>query len=141
MGCDIHLHIEVKINDEWLHYNSPHVSRHYAVFAKMANVRNYDDNEIVPISAPKGMPPDASRVTVFDFYEWDLDGHSYSWLSASEIAVLANWMKEQSWGSSPFYFEDVFGFLFGNSYPGFTKYPEDRPEGLQDVRFVFWFDN
>lgn len=140
MGCDIHLHIEVKINGEWLHYSNRHVDRHYALFAKMANVRNRE-NEIVPISAPKGMPPDASTVTTFSYYEWDLDGHSYSWLSASEIAVLANWVKEQSWGSGAFYFEDMFGFLFGNSFPGFTKHPEDRPKGLQDVRFVFWFDN
>ncbi|KKL16961.1 hypothetical protein LCGC14_2490340 [marine sediment metagenome] len=141
MGCDIHLHTEVKINNTWLHYSTPWVSRNYSLFAKMAGVRNYDD--LVPISEPKGLPQAEfpSTLTQFEAERWFGDGHSHSWLSAQEILELSEWIKEQEWGTKPFYFDETFGFLFGNTYPGFTKYPEGKPEGLQDIRFVFWFDN
>ena len=40
MSCDIHLHVEVKVNGKWLHYDK--VGMHpffYEMFAKMAGVR------------------------------------------------------------------------------------------------------
>ncbi len=36
MGCDIHLHTEVKIANVWHRYGCPSVDRNYRVFAKMA---------------------------------------------------------------------------------------------------------
>ena len=40
MGCDIHLHAEIKVNGKWEHYAHPHIRRDYRLFAKMASVRN-----------------------------------------------------------------------------------------------------
>lgn len=154
MGCDIHLHIEIKVDGQWHHYNHPQIPRNYWLFAKMANVRNYDTftcGLIEPISQPKGFPDDATFTTKFDYEErWGDDAHSASWLNAKEIQTLAEWWREtfkkesypQSW------FEASgggnFGYLFGNGYESFLKYKgkdDGYPRKLEDVRFVFWFDN
>ena len=65
MGCDLHLHTEVKINGKLHHYGSHRPHRNYDLFAKMANVRNYDE-EIEPISLPKGLPEDITELTKYD---------------------------------------------------------------------------
>lgn len=74
MGCDCHAHVEIKINGKWENYSTCRPRRNYALFAKMAGVRNYD--EIVPIAPPRGLPSDISVVTKFDFDNWDSDGHT-----------------------------------------------------------------
>ena len=138
MGCDIHLHTEVKIDGKWYTYGTPNVRRNYDVFAKMANVRN-GDGEIDPIAEPKGLPEDCSKVTTVKAEYWEADAHPHSWLGAEEICELEEWYEETfkhlkvpyAWASH----------LFGYSWGGFSKYPEDNPEEIEDVRFVFWFDN
>lgn len=150
MGCDIHLHIEIKINNEWHHYNHPQIGRNYDLFTKMASVRNYSD-EIDPISKPKGFPEDTSFTTKFDYERWDSDAHSASWLGAKEIKELAEWWAEK-YKNEQFpkaWFETTgggnFGYLFGNSYEHFLEYRGKEgggyPSELRDVRFVFWFDS
>lgn len=139
MGCDIHFHSEVKVNGKWECYGSNDIKRSYLLFSKMAGVRGSEN----PISLPKGMPSDLSAISELDYNLWGADGHSHSWLDAGEIEELAHWMRETEKGSphNYFRFEDIFGYLFGNTWGGFSKYPEDRPKGIEDVRFVFWFDN
>jgi len=141
MGCDIHFHAEIKVNGKWEHYADWSLSRNYYLFAKMAGVRNY--NGVKPITSPKGLPEDMSEVTQLDAKHWKSDGHSHSFLTAKEIAELEPWAEtncidpEFKWK----FHSKYWGYLFGNSWAGFTTYPEDRPEGVEDVRFVFWFDN
>ena len=144
MGCDIHLHIEVKIDGEWHHYGCPSISRRYSLFGKMAGVRGYEDT--IPIALPRGIPSDATKLTKFDYKKWGPDAHSASFLDSREIDELERWAtKEKGWKGkndmTGWWMEDEFGYLFGNSFAGFSRYPEDRPKGLEDVRFVFWFDN
>ncbi len=145
MGCDIHLHTEVKINGVWHHYGCPNMDRNYSVFAKMADVRNGRD--ITPISQPRGIPDDATTLTKYDRERWDGDGHSHSWLGAAEIAVLFDFINtelnlaDRRFKTVGWWCEENFGYLFGNTWGGFTRYPDERPEGLEDIRFVFWFDN
>ena len=143
MGCDIHLHQEVKINGKWLHYSNPSIDRNYRLFAILAGVRNH--YEITPINSPRGIPEDIAESTKFDCDEvWGCDGHSHSHITAEEIAILKKEYEKNCYPQEKlhsFWFERIFGFLYGNSWDGFTEYPEDRPKGLQDIRFVFWFDN
>ena len=59
MGCDIHLHVEVKIKGKWLHYNHPNIDRCYWLFTKMAGVR-----EIEGVEACEGLPPSGNGCMV-----------------------------------------------------------------------------
>lgn len=145
MACDIHLHIELKINDEWEHYAHPDITRWYELFGKMAGVR---DESIEPISEPKGLPDNLSVITKINYDYWECDAHSMSWFNADEIGLLADWLTEKDIKAEGFsldnYLEDsiLHTYLFGNSFAGLNKWKEDyKIPGLQDVRFIFWFDN
>ena len=134
MGCDIHVHVEVKIDGEWHHYNHPRVERNYALFHKMAGVRDGEDD---PIAQPRGLPDDISFMTRFDAEEWSGDAHSHSWLSATETQEVINWHNKKYGDPYP----QLFGYVFGNSFSSVHKYPDESPPGVTDVRIVFWFDN
>jgi len=104
MGCDIHLHIEVKKNGQWVEheweskYNTGQfyqdgtpmvdhfalfedplwISRNYMLFAILADVRNR--NEVEPISCPRGLPREMSDTVRKRAEYWDLDAHSHSFI-------------------------------------------------------------
>lgn len=138
MGCDIHFYREVKIDGKWRHYGECNIDRDYNLFAKMAGVRNYQ--ELKPISQPKGLPEDVSFMTKFHYERQKEDWHSASWLDKYEITELYEWLEnrmgEKSWSLE----REYWGYLFGNGW-NLAKYPEDWPEDIEDIRFVFWFDN
>ncbi len=140
MGCDIHLHTEVKINGNWHHYSECNISRCYAVFGKMANVRNSDEHHITPISEPKGLPEDLTFLTKFRYAQIEPDAHSESWLNAEEIQVLCDWIGNVD-ALEWFKPHKEFGYLCGNDWHIFLQYREDYPNEIEDIRFVFWFDN
>jgi hypothetical protein len=142
MGCDIHLHTEVKIGGQWHHYSAPEIDRDYTLFGKMAGVRGGGD----PIAPPRGLPADVSAVTALDATYWDADGHHHSWLGAAEIWELEEWLRKLMDGDPkrPDGWEmcrEHWGYLFGNPFGSFHEFPRERREGIEDVRFVFWFDN
>jgi len=149
MGCDIHLHTEIKLDGVWHHYNAPHIRRMYALFSLMANVRNVHlDNKdyIVPISLPKGLPEDLSVITQLSYNRWELDAHNMSWFNAEEIFLLEEWMAK----NAPSFVRefDNWGFLFGNDWGGFHSWDRtdydgyyEYPPEIEDIRFIFWFDN
>ncbi len=139
MGCDIHFHTEVKVNGKWEHYGHPYVNRNYSLFALLADVRN--DGEIKPISKPKGLPVDPSIVTELAYKTYSSDWHSISWLSAEEIVRAEEQWGKHGWKDQQGFEHHLFGYLEGNSWAGFYKYPESRPKWIEDVRWVFWFDN
>lgn len=133
MGCDIHFHVEVKIEgvEGWQHYSTRHVNPSYKLFGCMAGVRS---DEVEPITLPRGLPEDATALTKFHYERWGGDAHSASWLSSKEIAEIRIRMGKD------FDESDTFGYLFGGNFSGFERYPDER-DGVLDVRFVFWFDN
>lgn len=140
MGCDIHCHVEIKIKGKWHHYNAIHIDRSYALFTKMAGVRNCEN--VKPISKPRGAPTDMSEVTRLDYVLWDGDGHSHSFLSGQEAGEVQAWYEKLVSGP---HHSPVFGYLFGNNIDSLSQCPEEskelRLEGVEDVRLVFWFDN
>ena len=148
MGCDIHSHIEVKISGKWHYFSPVDMWRSYITFAKMANVRNWPDGP-VPISEPKGLPDDISFMTKFHSDIYGDDGHSHSWLGCDELIELLKFFNDEGlkkpWGShledDEFKLDDFGVWLFGSSISSFKKYPGGYPEGLEDVRMVFWFEN
>lgn len=154
MGCDIHLHTEIKVNGVWHHYSQPRIGRSYHLFCKMAGVRGPIDG-IVPVSEPRGLPDGLSFTTNLDIRRWTGDGHSFSWLTSVELAAVIKWNDERmtewkkrknaedghpeygGWYSTE---HEYFGYLFGNGWD-LEKYRSDYPAEIEDVRAVFWFDN
>lgn len=141
MGCDIHLHAEIKVCGVWHHYSKPQITRHYILFERMAGVRGDVENAI---AAPRGVPDDATFTTRYDFDHYGSDAHSASWLGAEEISMLVKYAEEmkkilvRDWYSPEL---EEFGFLFGNGLEHVKRYPDSYPKGLEDFRWVFWFDN
>ena len=131
MGCDIHLHQEVKIEGVWHHYGHPNVHRSYELFGIMAGVRGDE----TPVAHPRGIPEDATTLTKFSYAQWDCDAHHPSHLDSLEVTeVIKRFFQKSIWDQT-----DWFGFLFGGSWSGFHEYPEDGE--VEDFRFIFWFDN
>lgn len=153
MGCDIHLHTEVKIGGAWHHYSHPNVNRWYGLFTKMAGVRGVRD--VTPISHPKGLPDLPSYLTALDAERWEQDGHSHSWLDAREIAEVHDWVQkvyDEHYDEGNYrYPEQQWGYLFNSGWDAFHKYKNadgshndsatSIPPEIQDIRWVFWFDN
>jgi hypothetical protein len=150
MGCDIHVHTEIKVGGQWHHYSQPRISRSYWLFALMAGVRT---SEVVPqaMFPQRGLPEGLSFTTQLSADEWEADGHSHSWLTGSEMAkVIAEYdrlrydaakQKEdrESWFSLE---HECFGYLFGNGWdfnPD-EDHGEAYPSCVEDVRVIFWFD-
>ena len=148
MGCCIHFHIEVKIDDRWEHYATPNVWRNYALFSLLVNVRNVEPDHrdyVEPLSQPKGLPNDISAITRIAYKDYEGDAHSASWLSGDEIIKVAKEIPKLHGRNLTHQrdLEEVLGtHLFENSFSEFcNKERDDFPPELQDVRFVFWFDN
>ena len=137
MGCDIHVHTEVKIDGVWHHWGHPNIGRMYALFGKMAGVRS---SEFEPIAEPRGLPLDATFMTMFDYHRMEGDAHTASWLGGAEIEQLGEWWEKHrdEHGKHPF-IESEFGYLFSNGW-NVQRYPNDYPKGVEDARWVFWFD-
>lgn len=142
MGCDIHPHIEVKINGKWEHYSIPQLQRCYALFTRICGVRMREDSTIQPISKPRGLPDDISDITRI---EWEFDGgHSATWLNREELCALIDWHEEYIESINPGYGYTAqhhqWGYMTGNDFlsnPGTGSNPKE----YEDVRFICWFDN
>lgn len=136
MGCDIHAHIELKVNGKWEHYSCPLLKRWYALFARIANVRN--DGSIEPISLPRGLPDDLNIVTKLEADSWKGDGHHYTWLNKDELNELIKWAEDRMGNDGWSFQHEQMGYLNGND---FLQYAESHPKEFEDVRFICWFDN
>ena len=133
MGCDIHVHTEMKINGRWCNYGTPDVPRSYNLFTKMAGVR--DRGIVEPISLPRGIPDDASDITKLMYSWWEVDAHSASWLSLSEMEELKQWLLTSA--REPQYFSCYFGEILSH----YHDMQVEVTYVIEDVRMVFWFDN
>lgn len=139
MGCDIHAHMEVKINNEWYHYSVLQIPRNYELFERMAGVRGDVENAIFP---PRGMPDDSTVVTQLACDFLNVDGHSHSWVSSEEFKEIYTFHKNLCPNHQWFLLDHkVYGYLFGNSFEHFHEYRNNYPQELQDFRMIFWFDN
>jgi hypothetical protein len=150
MGCDIHLYLErkaeVRGETKWVglgEIRSAASNRNYALFARLAGVRG-DGPEA------KGMPEDASDLSVMAAEDYGDDWHSHSYCSLKEflvtyvkttmpeqVTVMAAELLENKSDVLDKLARDLFDLwdVFDKEYWGSTgKHP---PE----FRCVFWFDN
>jgi len=153
MGCDIHIHTEIKVGGVWHHFSQPRQPRAYWLFALMAGVRT---SEVVPqrMFPQRGLPDDISFTTklCYEDAEESYYPHGQSWLTGMEMAkVIEEYDRlrtkdaEQRNDKSRFFSleHESFGYLFGNgwAFDPNEKDSEAYPECIEDVRVVFWFDN
>jgi hypothetical protein len=78
-------------------------NRNYSVFAMLANVRNWDDSQIVPIAMPRGYPDDMSEEvaqltrnlpgTPTPVGEITPGYHDFSWLGLDELTNPSYWNR------------------------------------------------
>ncbi len=137
MGCDIHLHTEVKIEGRWHHWQLEDVSRNYRLFEVMAGVRG-DASEAVAL--PRGLPDDITVVTRKSREQYGEDGHSESWLTLDEmLEVYKRWPLPEPVIESRALWRDRY--IFGMRPEGYREFPDEAPEFVEEIRYVFWFDN
>lgn len=139
MSCDVHGFVEVKVKGKWQAYSAIKTLRDYTLFARMAGVRGDED----PIAEPRGFPEDAAMITRLEYEWWGSDAHTPSYLTAKEVALIENEAAKIDPALCRNYLLSVapFGYVCGNSIRNISKYPEDCPKWIDDVRLVFWFDN
>lgn len=135
MGCDIHLHIEVKAFGKWYHYNQPNIKRNYELFGWLGCDRG--DEIMFP---EKGIPEDITGSTrlCYAHAKEKYTAHHVSYLTWREIDKLMLRLEKES-PQNAFDITSQFGYLFGNSFD--LRWPKDNPKFLGDVRFIYWFDN
>lgn len=117
MGCDIHLFVERREDDQWVsadtwepipeteqEYEDGRVrrrtkvfygERRYDLFAILADVRNGRGfagrdfgYRLRPIAKPRGLPDDTSQEVRDEADRWGDDGHSHSWLTLAELLAF-----------------------------------------------------
>lgn len=165
MGCDIHCHIEVKINGQWHHWSAPEIQRNYSLFARMAGVRAYALTAATPIAEPRGFVTDPTIITEIHWdHGGDGDWHTPSWFTGAEIDRLIEERRAEAereideavanntevtadmrtrayrnpWNA---YDRGGLGYLFDRDKFDVKASPGDYPDGVEDCRLVFWFDN
>lgn len=126
MGCNIHGCVEAKVyGKEWNWLGEIPNYRDYSFYAKIAGVRNREDNPIVPIVLPRGLPSDVTNITkvTHDIFMEETGGHDASFLDGVELHCVHG-KYYPFWGA---YLQ--FLYALGDVY------------GNEAVRMVFWFDN
>jgi len=101
MGCDIHLYVENKNQDQWVNCDNWRLDddgkyevfpmiiwRNYDLFSVLANIRNYGKNEYM--DEPRGLPEDVCDVIAKLCGDYGIDGHSHSWFTLAELRA---WQK------------------------------------------------
>ena len=101
MGCDIHLYIEYKSKDgydpAWQGFGGNiNPGRNYAMFALMADVRNYGDEKLPVLVERRGMPDDAGYTATDDNRIYISETKSEDYVS---METAKRWVKS---GSSKF---------------------------------------
>ncbi|UOF77352.1 hypothetical protein [Caudoviricetes sp.] len=106
MGCDIHLYVERNEGGNWAQALPPadwcsnrlerttkeiksydqgkwFWDRHYELFAWLADVRNYHDQE--PLADKRGLPENVSAPVKAESDDYGCDGHSHTWFTVAEL--------------------------------------------------------
>lgn len=157
MGCDIHCYIEYKPTgyDRWFSFGGRiNPGRNYALFAKMAGVRNYD--EVIPVSQPKGFPNDASSKADGDhwLYISDVEMEGCCTFEQAERFVQMGsryqdkektFVSHPDWHSHSWLTPDEFEqAIFESSeaqYRAILAAMRSFERDGHQSRLVFWFDN
>lgn len=144
MGCDIHVHIEVKKNGEWFHFGSPKLTRDYLLFALIDGVRKeglLHSDKVEPVAKIHDLPKDMCFVTRMCFdQDAGLGVHNIGVLAAGDLVELQNklYALGPMFGRQGFEELDLEWGIFKTFINGNAM---SEHKGWDDLRIVFWFDN
>ena len=169
VGCDIHLHVEVKLGDSWFHASMSGEFSHrvYGMFAALANVRNHFRISTIPC---RGIPSDASSGTLSHYLFRVTDKASAPLGVSREVAedyvrrgICVYWLDNKNFITGPNWhsgswcsvdeLEEAYINVFqdGNAltkpqgdyadWKALLAYVKVLKESYYDVRLVYWFDN
>lgn len=105
--------------------------RNYRLFARLSNVRNYDDNyggRRVPLFEDRGLPDDLSEHVQTDFDIWEPDAHSMGYATLAEL-------EQHDWTSDDEYSQ------FAGAIERLRQVAHEQGCDADSVRFVWWYDN
>ena len=134
MSRDIHFHTEIKIGGKWEHYSQPRIPQVEPLFAYL-------------LQGPflRGLPVDRSYMTEFcaRYEQKQMSTHSYGFITSDEVKALEVYIRDLiragrfkcSLRSDIMSDGHILGYIFGNSWSDFRDV-----NGVEDVRFLFWFD-
>lgn len=157
MGADIHAWIEGKdkngnwfvANPRYVDFANPtrikdvdefYIGRNYPLFSALGNVRN--EHDIPFIQKNRGLPEDVTDITEGAAADWDLDGHSFGYVTAIELQdYFMSYINAND--ESIQLAAEAVKFLYYKLYN--LAYEISDYEGnclnVYDMRLVFWFDN
>lgn len=131
MGCDIHAHLEVKVNGNWQYSATPLEDvRHYAWFEFLVGVRAR--HGWTPHHSPRGLPADVTPETQDKFNCWCGDAHTPSYITKQELLGVNPDLHLPYYNNKLTSLEDMFGQYLSNWNDAMSKF--------EDARIVFWFD-
>lgn len=147
MGCDIHVYIERKIEDQdkWENVSlyrvrdnnievvDPYDGRNYELFSILAGVRGWQE----PLIDPRGFPGGMNTKTVREVERWDGDYHTPTWYDLFELNMFAEKYKDNEDYQSFIFFVDCI-----NTYVEYAMffYWRDLVKPNQ-YRVIMFFDN
>lgn len=188
MGCDIHAYLEYRskvadtaypkttnmfLNDKneltyknatYNFYATLSLSRYYTMFAKMADVRNYEE---IDSETPKGLPSDASMIIIHEALLYILSNNdtprdsscrqmdAERWLSAKiSLPVYSGdkpcYLTNPDWHSHSWLSMNELSRIIksfkkksdaGIEYLGILDLMKSFDKHGFEMRLVFWFDN
>ena len=109
MSCDLTVHVEIKLNGKWEHYNHVRCFQDYTFFGIVGGVRE----EGIQIFENKGFPEDLTAITLLNKNKYEDCLHNASWLTPDELLVCVQAFNKQSNDKVAHLLERSFGYLFG----------------------------
>jgi len=141
MGCDIHFHTEVRVNNKWEHYSNPRFPRSYDMFSLLAGVRWSGELKFKPFKTKydiEKLPEDLNIITT-KLLNTEVNGlHSFCWYDSQDIHDFYKHLTKNQLLTDLEH--DYVGYLDGNGWD-IISYRKDTPDWIQDVRWIFGFDN
>lgn len=153
MGCDIHGFLEVRKNGKWelaeLKGKQPFSQRHYITFGFLAGVRRHN---IPTVKHTSGLPTDSEYLNSLseniymgyagskyiqntrreEIYN-DMDYHSHGFVLLKDLSEFDYDQVVSDYNES---LENLLGVNFFEDI-----YTMRKLGGVEDVRFIYWFDN
>jgi len=148
VSIDLIVHIEIKMEGKWRHYTRAFPERNYGLYGLISkeyfNSKSdgLDSTKIRPLFPTRGIPENATYLTIKEHHKHGSDSHYPSWLDAEDLIKLReNYLKLVNPNASKFrILTELFqSYIFSGYLISWYEYPEDNFMDIEDLRIVFWF--